>query len=526
MSYPPPESPSADGLVDVLFELRTRGITVWFDDGRLRYRALRGKPAEEDLETLRANRTRILELLDRESVHPEAQPHVVPRAHTGPVPLTFTQRLQWNGLGLLHRPSMRSVAAVLQLTGQPDFQVLQRCFAELITRHESLRTRVVAAAGTPLQVVDLPAGTPLQRVDLTALCADAQDAELNRQLRQMVDEEFSVAVGPLFVARFFNLNPSVHVLAIAVDHIVSDGASVGILLREICALYQQFSRGVASSLPQLRIQFPDYAQWQFETQHLWEQRLAPYWRERLAGASRMRLFPNVGISEITTSRVIARPFNYGSALSTDLQELCRKLKTSLALGVFTAYCALLLRWCERTESIIQFLTRGRHQPDLENVIGSFGHPLFLRVEISHTDSFRNLLIRITSEYDSAYRHDDDGRFPAQSPMPEFVRNPAFSWNPRNYGLDRTELSSGLPDEGRLLVEQKTFETVLRDGSNWDVEPRLDLSDTTHGVAGTIKYRSDLIPQQDIERFERGIRLFAERFVLDPGTRIASIPLPQ
>ena len=273
-----------DRVADLLFALRSKGVKVWSDNGQLHCQSPKGELAPEDIERLRALKTRIIAFLQPSPAHTAAELQLAPRPYSDRAPLTFSQRWFWSIRELGTRSSMRSVASAVRLSGRLNIEALRQCFVTLVHRHESLRTRIVALDGIPGQCIDAAPDDILEICDLTLLPSGEREIQMQRLVEQIIYEPFSVAVGPLFAARLVKLETCNHLLVVAMDHMISDGASVGILLREILTLYEQFIHERPLSLPIMSIQFADYAVWQHETQLSWTQKHAAYWMQRLAGA--------------------------------------------------------------------------------------------------------------------------------------------------------------------------------------------------------------------------------------------------
>ncbi|MFN2413808.1 MAG: condensation domain-containing protein, partial [Pyrinomonadaceae bacterium] len=200
------------------------------------------------------------------------------------VPTSFAQQRLWF-LDLLEPGSPAfNIPAALRLSGRLDVDVLRRSLEEVARRHEALRTRFVTVDDEPVQVIEPSAAVELPLIDLSRLDADAR----GERVRELADEAarlgFDLAQGPLWRASVVRLGEEEHVLLYTMHHIISDGWSMGVLVREMGLLYDAYSRGVAPSLPELPIQYADYALWQRERLEGGElERQLAYWEERLAG---------------------------------------------------------------------------------------------------------------------------------------------------------------------------------------------------------------------------------------------------
>ena len=200
-------------------------------------------------------------------------------------PLSYGQQRLWFLDQLEPGNPVYNVPTGVRLRGTLDLSALQRSLNEIIRRHEALRTRFVTLDGEPVQVIDPEIELSLELVELSALNEDEREHEARRQTHEISTGAFDLTVGPLLRARLLRLAAEEHILLLTMHHIISDGWSLGVLVREVGALYRAFSEGSASPLPALPIQYADYAVWQREqlTTELLAEQLG-YWRKQLAGA--------------------------------------------------------------------------------------------------------------------------------------------------------------------------------------------------------------------------------------------------
>lgn len=505
---------------DLLVLLRSRGIKVWRDNGCLRYQAPKGLLTQDDLEKLGAAKADLIALLQPSSDEGVGQ-QITSRLSSDHVPLTFSQELMWRCLQLETRPSMRSLATARRLTGPLDVACLRKCFSQLVRRHEALRTRIVAHEGVPRQVVDEPTEFELEIADLRLSSSGEQAAGIRKVLEKTICEPFSVATGPLFAVSLMVLGDEEHLLVVAMDHMISDIASLGIVWREIFAMYGQFVGGMVRTLTRSSVQFADYAVWLGKTNQSWTQQHGAYWKKRLAGGKRLRPLENGGAVEEARVGLGREPVRLTEDLRERVHALCRERKTSSAMIALALYVAFLLRWSEVADLVVAFISLGRHDPKVESTIGYFGNPLYLRIETVEGDSFLDLLERVTEEYSIAYEHSDCGRVAAESPTPEFAWNPRFNWVPQE--LERSACAMGdLESNTGLKVEPYGLEVSGRDDIQWEGDLQLFASEGQGGVSGSLVYRTDRVAARSIERFARSFESFAEQLLRKPGSAAPAV----
>ena len=511
---------SRNGITDLLFSLRRKGITVWTDNGQLRYRATKEPLSTEELEALRTGRAEIVALLQQtSSLSADQEPKLAPRNYADPVPLSFSQQWWWNGFELGGNPSMREIHSAVRLTDNLSIGCLRRSVAELVCRHEALRTRIIATSdGALVQRIEKPGELPLEMIDLTRLSRSAQQAEIKLRAQQLVNEPISVARGPLFLARLLKLGDLEHLLIVALDHIISDIASLGILWRDLFTLYAQFSRGLPCSLAKLPIQFADYAVWQQNTRQWWLNKHGPYWKRQLEGVEPVRLFRDERPVSTTPFRRERLPVQFSETLSSTLRELGRRARTTTAMSVLTAYAASIFRLSHRTDLVVPLITAGRLHPETQNTVGFFGTPAFLRLQIHDRDTFLDLLTHITNEYGSMYPHQDSCRIAMQLSDPDVMWNPHFNWIPAEFNTPFSEDTRNCDTELAVRIEPYRLDIDSR-ALKWGDGIGLMISDTPDGIAGMLGYRADMFAPDSMERFARTIHSCAEKLAFEPYARV-------
>ena len=425
------------------------------------------------------------------------------------IPLTFTQQLWWDFLELGSRASVRGVGRAMHLSGQLNIELLRNSFVQLLCRHEALRTRIAVVDGAPVQHIDEFCECSLEVIDLTG--APGQDPALaaRHSAEKVLREPFHLSEGPVWAMRLLKVGDDEHVLVIAIDHIVSDIVSMDILWRELFTLYAQSVQGRPQSLPAVPAQFCDYAVWLHHTQHSWMHRHGAYWTERLAGARRVQL-AGEPIASTAGFQWVRQPVRCVRSHSERPRAWSLQERNTPVMCALTAYVALISRWCDTRDVVVAFLTTGRLYPELENTVGYFAAPLFLRLALFEDDSFLDLLGRVTREYGAASEHADSGRVAAQIPRPEFLWNPRFNW----IITDTAVTESGL--------KLRALEIRPPD-VDWGGEVEMRLSQTTEGIAGTLSYRADRLSTDALEHFGRLYPLFLQKLFDEPGARIDTVP---
>ncbi|HEX2092743.1 MAG TPA: condensation domain-containing protein, partial [Longimicrobiaceae bacterium] len=315
------------------------------------------------------------------------------RTSSGPAPLSFAQRRLWLVDRLEPGSAAYNVPYVLRLRGELDVAALQRSLNELVRRHEVLRTVFEERDGEPVQVVHAPAPVAVPVVDLRGV--PGQEAE--REAGWLADAEgfrgFDLARGPLLRCTLLRLGDAEHVLCCSLHHIVSDAWSMEVLVREVSTLYGAFTRGEAARLPELPIQYADYAAWQRErlAGKVLDEQLA-YWRERLAGAPPLLEIPtDHPRAAVPGARTGSCRFVFPERLSRELRALSQRERTTLFMTVLAGWQVLLGRYAGQDDVVVGSPVSGRTRTELEGLIGFFLNMLALRGELGGDATWTELL---------------------------------------------------------------------------------------------------------------------------------------
>lgn len=333
---------------------------------------------------------------------------IPPRVPGEPIPLSFAQQRLW----FLHRleptSSAYHIPLALRLAGPLDVTALHRTLDAILTRHESLRTRIVDAEGGPVQVVEPSRSIALPLIDVGTVAEQERDAEAQRLARQEARAPFDLGRGPLLRARLLRFAEQDHLLLLTMHHIASDGWSVAVLMKELGTLYDSFVTGVPAALPELPVQYPDYAAWQrrrLETDVL--ERELRYWTERLAGAPAVLELPtDRPRPAVSSHRAVSASLLLPRSLSADLQALNRREGLTPFMTQLAAFKILLARYCGHDDIVIGTPIAGRSHVELEGLIGCFLNTLVLRTDLSGAPTFRQLLARVRETSVGAYAHQE------------------------------------------------------------------------------------------------------------------------
>jgi amino acid adenylation domain-containing protein len=432
-------------------------------------------------------------------------------------PTSFAQDRLWFADQLEPGRAIYNIPAAFRLTGPLDVALLERAFNEIVARHEALRTTFVAVDGSPVQAVAPLQPVSLESTDLTTLPAADRQAAALRLAADEARTPFDLAHGPLLHVRLVRLADDDHLLVLTLHHIVADGWSMGLLLRELGALYGAFSNGRPSPLAELPIQYADFAVWQREslaTATLDEQ--TAYWWDHLAGAP--------GTLDLPTDRPRpAKPtyqgglhtFELSPATSTALRTLCQHEGISLFMGLLAAFQALLSRYSGQDDLVIGAPVSGRAGTETEGLIGFFVNTLALRADLSGDPTFRELLGRVRAATLGAYEHQElpfERLVEAIQPERDPSRHPIF------------QVMFALQSPMALDLSGLSIQPVPLFSGTSKFDLTLFVEEAPTGLRGLLEYSTDLFEAATIQRLAAHFLRLVDAAVADPDLRISALPL--
>ncbi|HET9229602.1 MAG TPA: condensation domain-containing protein, partial [Thermoanaerobaculia bacterium] len=337
-----------------------------------------------------SKRWQLLAALARERGLDPGQLPIPGRSGKGPSPLSFAQERLWvldqiePGLPVYNEPYRA------RLTGPLDLAALAASLSEIVRRHEILRSRFPNQDGLPVQVVCAPRPLLLPVADLSALPAAQREAEAGRRSFEEASLPFDLAAGPVLRVSLIRLGETEHLLLFTLHHIVSDAASIGILVAELEALYS------GKTLPEPALQYADYAAWQRDClQGSQLTRLLDYWRERLEGSPPLLDLPtDVPRSEHLGFAGGERPLRLGSGLAQRLHTLARHEGATLFMLLLAAFDALLARLSGQSDVLVASPVAGRGRTELEGMVGFFVNTVVLRADLGDDPSFEELVRQV------------------------------------------------------------------------------------------------------------------------------------
>jgi amino acid adenylation domain-containing protein len=459
-----------------------------------------------------------IETAMREHAAPKAPP-LVPCARDEKVPLSYAQQRLWFLDRLEPGSSSYNIHTTVRLKGHLDVAALELTLAEIIKRHEVLRTTFPDVDGQPVQVI-APAGAfQLPLLDLSDLLEATREAEVRRISRGEALRPFNLSDGPLLHARLLRLSATEHVALFTMHHIISDGWSMGVLTNEIAALYDSYSKGLPSPLTELPVQYADYAVWQRQwlQGETLEQELG-YWTLQLAGAPPVLPLPTDRPRTAKQNRQgKVQSLRLSKELTAQLKELCRREGVTLFMTLLAGFNALLSRYTGETDIVVGTPIAGRNRSETEGLIGFFVNTLALRTDLSGEPSFRELLGRVREVCLGGYAHQE---VPFERLVEELQVERSLDHSPlfqvlfslQNAPVENFELP-GIEISGVAIENPMAKFDLL-----------LDTAEVGEEVACRMQYSADLFDDSTISGLLKHFERLLEAAVSDAGQGVSRLPL--
>lgn len=434
-----------------------------------------------------------------------------------PMPLSSGQRQVWLHARLHPGALFYNEPFSLRLPGPLHAPALARALTEVLRRHEAWRTTFEEVDGVPVQRIHPPAPFELPIVDLSAAPGPERWDRALALATEEARRPFDLERGPLFRAVLVRLEESEHALFFTLHHLLLDGVSLyDVFVPELWAIYQAFSAGEPSPLPELPIQYADYAVWQ--RQQLDGDAIAPhlqYWREKLAHLPTLELPTDRQRPVIPSLRGARHCLALDLDLTLRLKELAREQGVTLFVVLLAAFKALLLRQARQDEIVVGTSSSSRDRPELEPLLGFFLNSLVLRTDMRGDPSFRELLGRVGAVSREALAHQavpfttvvealQPRRTPGQNPLFQvaFILEPPAPATGSGWTLSQLDVDIG--------------------ASKFDLT--LELDERPSGIIGRIEYSADLFDASTIARMAEHYEVLLEGAVADPDRPLSALPV--
>ena len=445
-------------------------------------------------------------------------PPIVRRPESGPAPLSFAQQRLWFLQQLEPGDSRYHITWAMQLHGPLNLQALHQALKTILERHDTLRTAFIANEGIPQQVITNADRFELSITDLSQ--AEQPEAVLTTLLKDTSQQSFNLATDLMMRAALFRLGDEAHVLQIVMHHIATDGWSMDIFGQELSLLYQAYVTENPNPLPQLPIQYGDFAHWQRQwlCGDVLEKEIA-YWKQQLSDApSQLELptdFPRPAQPSYQGARVA---FTIPRSVTQALKALSQKTNATLFMTLLAAFNTLLYRYTQQTDIVVGSPIANRNHAELENLIGFFANTLALRTDLSDNPNFYELLKRVRKVSLDAYAHQS---LPFEKLVEELQPERSLSYSPIFQILF---VLQNTPQSDYALSDLISMQPQSINNETAKFDLTLSMEERAEELSGVFKYSTDLFTTDTLQRMVNHLKTLLAAIVDNPDGPIATLPM--
>jgi amino acid adenylation domain-containing protein len=450
---------------------------------------------------------------------PDTRPVIRRQPRSGALPVSCAQEQLWFMDRLAPGSASFNIPAVIRLEGPLNTRALQAGLDQVAARHEILRTTFTAIEGRPVQVVAPPAPVPLSVVDLSSLPAAVREQEALRLAAGETARGFDLTVGPLMRIQLLRLSEDHHLLALTMHHIVFDEWSVALFVRELLAVYEAVADGTTPALPELPIQYGDFAAWQrgwLETDA--RERHLEYWHRELASVPRMLELPTdrprraVQTFEGSSASIIL-----SAALVGKLTALARAEDATLFMLLLAGWQVLLHRYTMQEQIVVSTGVASRTHRETESLIGCLTNILVLRGELRSDATFRNVLRQARRVTLGAFSHQD---LPFEHLVQELQPERDLSHPPFTQSM---LVLLNAPSQS-LHVEGLRLTPVSLESTTTQYDLLLHFWEEGAQLCGRLRYSTDLFDRETIVRLLSNFRTLLESAAAEPDRAIGALSI--
>ena len=502
--------------LELINRLKAQGIGLSLHEGKLRLKAEKGALTTKLKNEIVDNRDEIIALLSSVINGSNKQVSIPKAERIANLPLSFAQQRLWFLDALEPGTPLYNMPFASRIEGAPDIEILELALQQMLSRHESLRTRFEAVNGQPVQRIDTTAELKLEQVD----AGGDSESELQERLTGIAQTSFDLSTTPLLRTVLIKTGNAAHTLMLVFHHVIADLWSVDVFLRELSEIYTALSEQRKPQLPELEVQYADYAAWQRD----WLsgdklQQYLDFWTHNLAGAPEVLNLP-------TDYPRPSEPSYNGNwierqlpaDLSSKLKTLARDNNSTTFMLFLAAFNILLSRYSGEQDVVIGTPVAGRDRRELENLIGFFLNTLVVRTEIKPDESFTALLARTRKDNLQLREYQElpfERLVEELQPERDMSVSPVFQvmfiWQEKT---ERNISLPGLTIDGAELVGHGTAKFDLS----------LSVSDQTNSIAVGIEYATDLFNSSTIERMLKHFETLLREITDNPQQSIKNIRL--
>ncbi|MFN6569720.1 amino acid adenylation domain-containing protein [Dendronalium sp. ChiSLP03b] len=504
--------------------LTKQGVKLWLEGEQLRANAPKGVLTLETRDLLANHKAELILLLQEKNAATDTDLPLIKADRPQNLPLSFAQERLWLLNQLEPDSPFYNEQTAIKLQGQLNVVALDQSLNAIIARHEVLRTNFRTINEQPVQVIADSLTLSVPVVDLTDLPESERAIACQQLATTEATRPFDLANSPLIRACVVKLTELEHAFVLTVHHIVVDGWSTGILMRELATIYSALCKNLSPKLPELPIQYADFALWQRQWLQVGANGRSPlqiqidYWKQQLKNAPTLLGLPtDRPRPAIQTYRGAVQYIELSNELSQAIANFSRQEGATLFMTLFAAYVTLLYRYTGSDDIVVGTPIANRDRLELEGLIGFFVNTLVLRTDLSDNPSFQQLLSRVRQVTLQAYAHPDlpfEELVKALQPQRDLSHTPLFQvmFVLQNAPISEVELA-GL-----------TISSLPVEGATAKFDLTLSMQNTATGLVGMWQYNADLFDAGTIERMSGHFQTLLEGIIANSQQRIAQLPL--
>ncbi|MDF5720953.1 MAG: amino acid adenylation domain-containing protein [Rhizonema sp. PD37] len=511
-----------NSTVEFLRHLSNLSINLETDGERLRCHAPEGVLNPILRQEIAGRKTEIILLLQQAKQVKASNNHlpIQPLARDGELPLSFAQQQLWFLQQLLPDNHLSNMLLLLRLCGSLNILALEKSLSEITRRHEILRTIFPTVDGKPVQTIVPPSTLTLPVINWQELSVQKQIDQIRQIASAEASKPFDLAIGPLVQFTLIQLGGQEFIFMLKIHHIIYDGWSSNIFVRELSQLYEAFTQGLPYPLAKLPIQYADFAVWQRRwLQGDVLQTKLTYWQQKLANAPALLSLPtDQPRTAVQTFQGATQEFILSKELTLLLLQLSQKESVTLFMTLLAAFQTLLWRYSGQDDICVGTPIANRNRAETEGLIGFFVNSLVLHTYLGDNPSFRQLLMQVREVCLGAYAHQDlpfELLVEALQPERNLSHHPIFQvwFNLLNLGDNQLELSG-------LSVEPISIPT--EEASKFDLS--LYITEREEGIKLELIYNTDLFSSERIMEMLQQFYYLLSQIVAAPDSAIASYSL--
>ncbi|MDI1279363.1 non-ribosomal peptide synthetase [Methylobacter sp.] len=508
-------------LTELLATLRDLNVHIYAEGDALKCKAPKNALSDNVKAQLKAQKKELIELLSLAGKH--GRTPIIPVLRTQPIPLSYAQQRLWFLDQLEPGNAFYNIPVAVRLSGELNDAALEQSLNEIVRRHENLRTTFITTNGQAEQTIAPRLFVPVARTDLTALAEPLRQTALVDSCHREASRPFELSTGPLIRVSLLTLSNETDkqecVLLVILHHIISDGWSSSLLIREFGSIYEAFSQGSASPLKDPAIQYADFVYWQ----RRWLvgavlQEQTDYWRKQLEGAPKLHELPTDRVRPGIMSYCGANyRFTVPLALAEKLQTLSRSCDATLFMTLLASFKVLLFRYSHQQDLSIGTPIANRNRLEIEDLIGFFVNTLVLRSDLSGDPQFNVLLGQIRQTVLDAQSHQD---LPFEQVVEALQPERNMSFNPLFqvlFVLQNTPQSS-------LKLSGLQINSMDDENTTTKFDLTLFMTERTAGLECTFEYNVDLFDHSTISRLAEHYLVLLQGIVNRPQARLSELPL--